>query len=107
MLRRTWWGNSLGSLLGMYKALIKGSMEYGSLVFPYNNHSIMSSPDKIQFRTIGLCLGLKKNTSTNIILVEAGEDPLSMKCGYLTSKYVLKIFFLDTHPAVNKLYDLF
>lgn len=67
----------------------------------------MSSLDKIQFRAIRLCLGLRKTTPTNIILAEAGESPLCMRFKYLTSKYILKIFSLDSHPAIDKLYGLF
>ncbi|KMQ81796.1 pol-like protein [Lasius niger] len=88
MLRGTWWGNSPRTLLSIYKAFVRGSMEYGSFTFPYNNHSIMSSLDKIQFKAIRLCLGLRKTTPTNIMLAEAREPPLCMRFKYLTSKYI-------------------
>lgn len=62
--------------------------------------------NKIQFKAIRLCLGLRKTTPTNIILAEAGEGPLISRFYFLTAKYILKIFSLDTHPAVDKLYGL-
>ncbi|KMQ85763.1 pol-like protein, partial [Lasius niger] len=58
------------------------------------------------FKAIRLCLGLRKTTPTNIILAEAGEGPLISRFYFLTAKYILKIFSLDTYPAVDKLYGL-
>ncbi|KMQ89246.1 pol-like protein [Lasius niger] len=81
-------------------------MEYKCLTFPLNNSSIMSQLNKIQYQAIRLCLGLRRTTPTNIILAEAAEPPLRIRFEYLTSKYTLKIFSLDTHPVIDKLYAL-
>lgn len=70
-------------------------MEYGSLIFPFNNYLIMSSLDKIQYKAIRLCLGIRRTTPTNIILAEAGKGPLVSRFYFLTAKYILKIFSLD------------
>ncbi|KMQ90991.1 type-1 retrotransposable element r1dm [Lasius niger] len=78
MLRSIWWGGDPRSLLHIYKALIRGSMEYGCLAFPFNS-SIMSQLNKIQYQAIlgfSLCLGFRRTTPTNIILAEAGKPPL-------------------------------
>ncbi|EFN68485.1 hypothetical protein EAG_06052, partial [Camponotus floridanus] len=98
MLRGTWWGGAPSSLLNIYKALIRGSMEYGCLTFPFNNHSAMRNLENIQLRALCACLGLRKITPTNIVLAEAGEGPLRFRFEFLTSKYILKIFALDSHP---------
>ena len=62
MLRGTWWGGDPRSLLHIYKALIRSSIEYGCLTFPFNTHTEMYKLEKIQFRAIRLCLGLRKTT---------------------------------------------
>ncbi|KAL6421056.1 hypothetical protein ACFW04_013580 [Cataglyphis niger] len=48
----------------------------------------------------------RRTTSTNIILAEtgAGEDTLRSRFVLLTSKYILKIFALDSHPLIDKLF---
>jgi len=95
MLRGTWWGGAPSSLF--YKALIRGSMEYGCLTFPFNNHSSMKHLENIQFRALRACLGFRRTTPTNVILAEAGEGPLRFRFELLSSKYILKVFPLDTH----------
>lgn len=99
-------GGDPRSLLQIYKALIRGSMEYRCLTFPLNNSSIMSQLNKIQYQAIRLCLGLRRITPTNIILAEAAEPPLRIRFEYLTFKYTLKIFSLYTHLVIDKLYAL-
>lgn len=100
MLRGTWWGGAPSSLLCIYKAFIRGSMEYGCLTFPFNNYSSMRHLESIQLRA---CLGLRRSTPTNVVLAEAGEGPLRFRFELLTSKYVLKTFALDSHPLIDKL----
>lgn len=63
--------------------------------------------ENIQFRALCACLGLRKTTPTNIIFAEAGEGPLRLRFEFLTSKYILKIFTLDSHPLIDKLFALF
>ncbi|EFN68825.1 Putative 115 kDa protein in type-1 retrotransposable element R1DM, partial [Camponotus floridanus] len=96
MLRGTWWGGAPSSLLTIYRALIRDSMAYGCLTFPFNNHSSMRHLESIQLQALRTCLGLRK-TTTNVVL-EAGEGPLRFRFELLTSKYILKIFALDSHP---------
>lgn len=81
-------------------------MEYGCLIFLFNNHTLMYHLEKIQFRAIRLCLSLKRTTPTNVLLAEAGEGPLKFRLSFLSSKYILKIFSLDSHPLIDKLFSL-
>lgn len=60
--------------------------------------------ENIQFRALRACLDLRKTTPTNIILAEAGKGPLRFRFEFLTSKYILKIFALDSHPLIDKLF---
>ncbi|XP_025266733.1 uncharacterized protein LOC105255877 [Camponotus floridanus] len=106
MLRGTWWGGSPLSLLLIYKSLIRGSMEYACLSFPYNSFSSLRHLESIQLRSLRACLGLRKTTPTNVVLAEAGEGPLRFRFEYLTSRYILKIFALDSHPLIDKLFGL-
>lgn len=76
------------------------------LTFPFNNHSSMRHLENIQLRALHACLGLRKTTPTNIVLAETGEGPLRFRFELLTSKYILKIFALDSHPLIDKLFAL-
>lgn len=62
--------------------------------------------ENIQLRAFRACLGLRKTIPTNIVLAEAGEGPLRFRFELLTSKYILKIFALDSHPLIDKLFAL-
>lgn len=106
-LRGTWWGGEPRTLLCIYKGLIRGSMEYGCAFFPYNNNSTMSKLNSIQFKSLRLCLGLRRTTPTNVILAEAAEGPLIERFKLLTARYILKIFSLYSHTALNKLPELY
>lgn len=81
-------------------------MEYGCPIFPLNNSSVVYQLKKIQFMALRLCLGLRRTTSTNVLLAESGESSLKLRFTYLTSRYIFKIFSLDDHPTLNKLYYL-
>ncbi|KAL6420692.1 hypothetical protein ACFW04_013975 [Cataglyphis niger] len=93
------------SLLNIYKSLIKSSIEYGCFVFSFNNYTLMNTLEKIQFRAIRLCLGLRRTIPTNVLLTEAGESPLQFRFNLLLSKYILKIFSLDSYLLINKLFS--
>lgn len=105
-LRGTWWGGEPRTLLCIYKGLIRGSIEYGCAFFPYNNSSLMSKLNSIQFKALRFCLGLRRTTPTNVILAEAAEGPLTERFKFLTTRYILKIFSLYSHTALNKLSEL-
>ncbi|XP_070152080.1 uncharacterized protein [Polyergus mexicanus] len=106
MLRGTWWGASPQLLLSIYRALIRNSMEYGCSIFPLNNRSILHQLEKIQFRALRLCTGLRRTTPINVLLAESGESSLKYRFFYLTSRYILKIFSLHDHPTIEKLHQL-
>jgi len=66
----------------------------------------MSKLNSIQFKALRFCLGLRRTTPTNVILAEAAEGPLTEKFKFLTTRYILKIFSLYSHTALNKLSEL-
>lgn len=106
-LRGTWWGGEPRTLLCIYKGLIRGSMEYGCAFFPYNNFSLMSKLNSIQYKALRICLGLRRTTPTNVILAEASEGPLTERFKLLTARYIFKIFSLYSHAALDKLSELY
>lgn len=61
----------------------------------------MKKLNTIQFKAIRYCLGLRNSILTNVVVAEAGEDPLICKFDYLTSKYLLKPFSLDSHIGLD------
>lgn len=84
----------------------RSSMEYGYPIFSLNNSSVIYQLEKIQFKALRLCLGLRISTSTNVLLAESGESPLKLRFTYLTSRYIFKIFSLDDYPTLDKLFHL-
>lgn len=51
-LRGTWWGASPKTLLTIFKGLIRGSVEYGNIVFPIHNASLLEPLERVQRRAL-------------------------------------------------------
>ncbi|XP_070169673.1 uncharacterized protein [Polyergus mexicanus] len=105
-LRGVWWGANPVLLLNIYKALIRGSIEYS---FPYirsNNFTHLEKLEKIQKQAIRLCLGLRQTTPSNVLLAESGIGSLRYRLIYLASKFLLKSFASNDNLVIDKLFNL-
>lgn len=103
MLKGTWWGGNPCILL--CKDLVRGSMEMVPLSFHSIPFSHMAELNKIQYKALRFCIGLRRTTPTNVILPEVAESHLK-RFKYLTSRYILKMFSLNSHIALDKLSEL-
>ncbi|KYN21743.1 hypothetical protein ALC57_05877 [Trachymyrmex cornetzi] len=66
-LTGVWWGSHPQSLLSFYRAVLRGSIEYG-------------------------IAGYRVSTPINVMLAEAGKPPLRIKFNYLAARYLIKNF---------------
>jgi len=65
-LRGTWWGSNPKTLLCIFKALIRGSTDYASFLFPFHNAGLKESLERVLRRALRYCVGLRRSTPCNI-----------------------------------------
>ncbi|EFN64451.1 hypothetical protein EAG_11587, partial [Camponotus floridanus] len=94
----TWWGSDPKLLLGIYKSLIRGSIEYGCQFLPVYHSSKINKLEKIQRKAIKICLGLRSSTPSNVVLAESGIPPLKLRCNLLSERYILRSLASTNNP---------
>jgi len=105
-LRGIWWGAHPCTMLSIYKALVRGSMEYGSSFLPMNNKDLIEKLEKIQRRSLKYCLGLRQSTPSNVVLAESGVPSLKHIFEFLAFKIIIKSFAFEDNILLDKLYAL-
>ncbi|XP_018313421.1 uncharacterized protein [Mycetomoellerius zeteki] len=103
-LSGVWWGSHPQSLLTIYRAVFKGSIEYGCQVFQFQrNQTLFRCLQRLQWRAIRIAMGYRISTPINIILAEAKEAPLRNRFKLLLSRFLLKSFLKSGNPMINSL----
>lgn len=88
-LSGVWWGSHPQSLIIIYRALFRSSIEYGCLVFKFKGNSVIFQKiQRLQYRALRTALGYRG--STPIILGEACEPPLKVRMAMLSRKYIYR-----------------
>ncbi|XP_011705468.1 PREDICTED: uncharacterized protein LOC105460667 [Wasmannia auropunctata] len=89
----TKWGAQPESMLCLYRAIFRGAIEYGSLIFRIiGNRRVFLKLERLQYRAIRLALGYRMSTPINIMLAEAKEVPLETRFIYLSDKFLYKAY---------------
>ena len=95
------------SLLVIYRAVFRGSIDYGSHVFQFRgNKSIFSCLERLQWKAIRIALDYRLSTPINVMLAEACEPPLRIRFNYLASRYLFKNFSKRGSLPINSLEQL-
>jgi len=103
-LAGVWWGAHPSLLLSVYRAIYRGSIEYGAQVLPlYRNRTLFLKLQRQQFRIIRVALGLRQSTPINVLLAEAREPPLNLRFSMLTSRYIYRSFARNSSLVVRSL----
>ncbi|XP_070153690.1 uncharacterized protein [Polyergus mexicanus] len=105
-LRGVWWGADPRTMLCVFKALVRGSIEYGSIIFSLHNSGLVELLERTQRRALRHCMGLRQTTPTNVIYAESGISPIKHRFTFLTSKFIFRSFALRDNLLIEKLYDL-
>ncbi|KYN21465.1 Gag-Pol polyprotein [Trachymyrmex cornetzi] len=89
-LSGVWWGSNPQALLTIYRAVFRGSIEYGC--FKRYKTIFTCPPKRLQWRAIRIAFGYRLSTPTNVMLAETRETPLKIRFNYLVTKYLIKNF---------------
>ncbi|XP_018309354.1 RNA-directed DNA polymerase from mobile element jockey-like [Mycetomoellerius zeteki] len=90
-LAAVWWGFHSQSLITIYRAVFRGSIEYGAQIFVMNNNkSLLLQLERLQHKALRIALGYRQSTPINVILFEAREPPLRLRFAHMSKRYTLK-----------------
>ncbi len=70
------WGADRQSLKIIYCALIRSTLDYGSMIYGTASASLLDKVNKIQNQTLRLCCGAFKTSPVTALQVEMNEMPL-------------------------------
>lgn len=73
-----WWGAHAHDMITLYKTTILSVMEYGCFTFSSAVQTHFSKLEKIQFRSLKICLKLLNSTHSKSVEVLAGIIPLKI-----------------------------
>ena len=85
------WGAERETLHMIYQAMIRSTLDYGSVVFGAAAKSHLCKLDRIQSKALRVCSGAFKTTPIPALLVEMGEAPLNNRRNKLGLHYWVKL----------------
>lgn len=103
------WGSHPNNMLVLYKSTIRSILEFGAICFQNMSQTHRLKLDRIQWRSIRICLGLMTSTHTNTCEVLAGILPLHLRWQLLSSNFCLRSIPGPNsrfRNAIGKLLDL-
>lgn len=97
------WGADKHSLINIYKALIRSTIDYGCIVYSSACVTTIKKLDRVQFKGLRIALGAIKTTPTCALLVEAEEPPLKLRFEKLSFTYWVRLIGSTNNPALSVL----
>ncbi len=93
------WGASKGSLLTIYKTLIRSLIDYRCIAYDSANKTVKKKLDSIQLKALSIVTGALPGTALIALQNECGEMPLQLRRNLLTCKYAIKVALEFNHPT--------
>ncbi|GFS95265.1 uncharacterized protein TNCV_2630921 [Trichonephila clavipes] len=81
------WGAIAWTLRNTYIALIRPILEHGVQFYQVASTSNLDKIESVQFSSARIILGLRNNSSRDIVLYKADFQPLRLRSRYLLTKY--------------------
>ena len=100
------WGADAMISLTFYRSYIRSVMDYGSVLYGSASNSNLLVLDRIQYKSLRICIGAMKSSPCSAILAEAQEPPLALRRQLLASKMLIKIRSYNTNNILNNIYFL-
>lgn len=85
------WGADRRSLIDIYRACMRSSIDYGCVVYGAAAKTILEKINRLQYRALRVCIGAIKSTPINAILIEAGQTPLELRREKLALAYWIRL----------------
>lgn len=100
------WGADPKISLMFYRAYIRSILDYGCVLYGSTSNTNLLSLDRIQYKSIRICIGAMKSSPCQAILAEAQEPPLALRRQYLANKMMIKIRTFSANKTLNNIYLL-
>ena len=81
------WGASCASLKTIYVAMVKATIDYGSIVYGSAAAYLLKKVDVLQAQALRICSGAFKSSPVSALQVEMGEMPMEMRRKQLRLNY--------------------
>lgn len=101
------WGAERDTLLMIYQAMIRSTLDYGSVVFGSAANSILSKLDRTQAKALRIRCGAFRTIPILALLVEMGESPLRTRRNKLGLHYWVNLSGLKSSSAAKCLLEDF
>lgn len=98
MLANRDWGSDRGTLLTLYKTLIRSKIDYGSAVYSSARTTQLKKLDVIQNLAIRISIGAFKSSPILSLEVESGVQSLNNRRMYMITKSAMEVLNKKYHP---------
>jgi len=105
-LRGVWWGSHPRTLLNIYKAMIRGTSDYASFLFPFHNKGLTECFERVSRRALRYCVGFRSSTPCNIVYAETCVGPARFRSDYLAQKLLFKSLAIRPNILIDNLQKL-
>ena len=103
ILRNTWWGGHPYIILTIYKALIRGTLEYNLHLTNSQNYKLKEKLQLIQNQSIRMALGYRRSTPIRVIHAESKVPSIFLKIKQLADNFILKSLTLKKSTLIDSL----
>lgn len=100
------WGADLPTSLSFYRHRIRSIIDYGCILYGSASNNTLDLLNKIQTKSLRLCIGAMQSTPIHSLLAECYEMPLNMRRKNLSNKFWLHIYNNKSHILTNKITSL-
>jgi len=105
-LRGVWWGSHPRTLLNIYKAMIRGTADYASFLFPFHNKGLAERFERVSRRALRYCVGFRGSTPCNIVYAETCVGPARFRSDFLAQKLLFKSLAIRPNTLIDNLQKL-
>ena len=85
------WGVDRGTLMMIYRAIIRSAIDYGCMAYGTAAPSVLKRLDVVQAKALRICCGAFRTTPINALLIEMGETTLELRRNKLSLNYRTKL----------------
>lgn len=105
-LAKVSYGANPGTLMIVYKGLIRAILEWASILYASARQSLLVILDRVQYAAIRIILGFMRSTPIPILLSEAGEPPLTYRRSLLLNRNAVRLVSWNDNPVLPRLLKL-
>mgnify|MGYP001553615755 CR=1 FL=1 len=99
------WGADRETLLHLFHAFVRSTLEYGSIVYGSARSSYLRKLETVQNQALRLCLGAFRTSPISSLHVEANELPMHLRRQQLSLQYAVKLKNDESNPTFNCVFN--